>query len=176
MASKYINSIQNMSFNELRDELMNCDNNPIKEYLIRRLMKEKYIYYKKRKNYIINKRHQLEKERYELFKKHIENSIEEQEEPVYLKDDDYISPLENSDIRNHNFSNLYDKKFTNEIEKDRVNNNLMDRMNSELEIRKFNSNVKKDFEPPYDSAGKSLVNINTITPNNFSSKRIIRNP
>lgn len=38
---RQVEDINKMSYNELEDELLNCDNNPIKEMIIRKLMKHK---------------------------------------------------------------------------------------------------------------------------------------
>ena len=47
--------IKQMSFRELKNELSKCNDNPIKGLIIRKLMKEKAIKYKKRKKDIRQK-------------------------------------------------------------------------------------------------------------------------
>ena len=56
--------IKNMSFRELKNELAHCRNNPTKENIIRKLMKQKYIEHKKRK------KHPGNSENYKRYRNH----------------------------------------------------------------------------------------------------------
>ncbi len=119
--------INKMSFNELKNELHNCDNNKIKEKLIRELMFIKY------------QRHVIQQQ--ENNKKHqrIKNKIKHQSIPtneIIFDSDDF----DDSDS---------DKRII-EYNKDKTNNNLMDRMNSDMEIKQMKvSTNKKDIVKPF---------------------------
>ena len=174
-----IRRIKNMSFRELRNELAYCDNNPVKELLIRNLMKEKYIHcmrkkkkieehqkmekrlkYKKLKNIMARKYdHKYRKYYIESKDSSIESIMDDIEDVEDVEDIADNIPLREEDFNlypNHGPLNeleenngLYDKKFKDEVNKDFMNNNLMDRMNSEIDIRNIKLKNKKDFIPPF---------------------------
>lgn len=148
-----IDKINRMSFRELKIELLECNNNPVKEQIIRRLMLRKYELYKKKK---IDKHRRIqikwEKQRMHHDMERNINEIELQErisKSELPKRRNYgeltgFGPLDEFEGRQ------YDAKFGREIEKDHLNNNLMLRMNSNVDIKKTKP-LKGEFIPPYSN-------------------------
>lgn len=179
--SKYEkNKIINMTFNELRDELAYCDNNPVKNLLIRKVMKEKYEYYVNKKKFIryqkmkariteynnikhkikkrIEKKNIIRQKNYELEKKELNrklidiNNINNNSDNNEILDESVNELINESLDELDENSYLYEDKFAQEIRRDLMNNQLMDRMNSELDIRNFRKHsVIKEFVPPFDN-------------------------
>jgi hypothetical protein len=124
-----MNKINDMSFNELKNELHNCGDNKIKEKLIRELMMIKYQQYiNQHKN--VNRTIKIPKK-----KKIKTNKIPKNE--VIFSDSDF-----NDDEINNNKIIEYGKDITN--------NNLMDRLNNDVEIKTMKvSTSKKDIVKPF---------------------------
>lgn len=169
MNNNILVQLNKLTFKELKTELKK-NNDPMKEKIIRQLMKNKYIKY-------IN------------YKKSI-NDCE-------LNDDDFAQPLPNKiktlNELDDNFVNcssgaINDKKFDTEIKRDQVNNNLMDRLNSDLYIKDIMKPIKKyptGYSPnkmPLTKPYEEVLNNQSFTPfnnsniipnNDFSNKRLI---
>jgi len=159
-----INKINNMTFQELRNELAECNNNPIKELLIRNIMKQKAIKY-----IVIKKKQKLKQRKTKILNNNNDN--EEYELVDDMLDDDIISQdiyLSENDIKS-----LPDHGPLNELEenesikekqqaRDLLNNNLMNRMNAELNIRKSKKNkTKKEVISPFaDDVGMNYAPYN----------------
>jgi len=167
---KEIKRINNMSFNELRDELTYCDNN-IKELLIRKLMKDRYLRHIKKKE-LINKKKEKERIKNQIYT----NTIITDDNNKIIEDIDDLFNDDELNKKDYNDDDLIDKKFNKQIERDAMNNNLMNRMNSELEIRnnKKNKNKDKNILPPYDFTSQSYTHNNVIPPTDFTSKRLLK--
>ncbi len=173
-----INKIKNMSFDQLREELSLCKNNPVKELIIRKMMKNRYLELKNRKQRLINQRKMKELSRIEeanyqrQFNNNLENEnivddnlVDELFEDIQRlknRDNDMVDIFNESDFKplpNHGPLNaldpnasLYDRKFKQEIEKDHMNNHLMDRLNSDIDIKKMSKrNKKKNFDMPFSN-------------------------
>ena len=175
----YIDKINKMSFQRLRDELSICVDNPVKNLLIRKLMKQKYIEYKKRKEiYEMKKRNNYNKIKK---RKIIEDNTSRMLAEELLEDINKNNELRANEINEINEMNeilefmdeinnnqervydhgplndldpsarLYDQKFTEEIEKDEMNNNLMNRLNSDIYIQEMRKNKRKKFETPFSN-------------------------
>jgi mannitol-1-phosphate/altronate dehydrogenase len=74
-------NVNKMTFNQLRDELMNCDGNPVKELLIRKLMKEKYLQLlerRRRNEYIKDQVRRNEIRKYNRLKRRLRHMKERQ--------------------------------------------------------------------------------------------------
>lgn len=188
MSKKEVERIRKMTFEELREELTYCEN-PVKNILIRKIMKEKYNQYLRRRNQLITKKQRktLYEERKVATRKRkkkemddiIESLINNINEPeIELKEEDFNAkdvhgPLNELD----DDYGLFDDKFKKEVAQDIMNNNLMERMNSELDIMSATKARKnnKDFIPPYaNNEGDkyaSFKHYRGISNNNFSSKR-----
>jgi hypothetical protein len=174
-AGEDIDKIKNMSFVELRDELCNCNNNPIKEMLIRKLMKQKYIYIRQRKKqnekiikrmYKKNSKTMKEKkddesdENYDFLEDGRAYEIDNKE-IIFTEDDFNIMPDHGSLNELENGS--HNERYVDEIKRDTMNNQLMDRMNNELEIcyfNKFQKYNKNSFLHQFNSP-QVTVNKNT---------------
>lgn len=130
-----MSKLSQLSFRELKEELINSKNSPVKELIIRKLMQKKYNEYKMRKQQKVQKISKIDE--------------------FPLTDEDFNNPLPAQPIAE--FEQVDDdlNKFKSEIEKDYLNNNLMERMNSEIDIRvtKKKNNKKypkkKEFIPPF---------------------------
>jgi hypothetical protein len=145
MDKKTVTRINNMSFNELKNELYNCYNNPIKERLIRELMVIKYTQHKQ----------------YIAARAQNKHKIKQSSTPVYknpvVNDPDIVIVDDILDDFNFNFNDIEDlsseesnKNKIIEYKKDTTNNNLMDRMDSDMEIKKMKvSTSKKDIVKPF---------------------------
>jgi hypothetical protein len=184
------NKLEQLTFKELKNELQKSDGNPVRENIIRQLMKNKYIKYIKYKKSL------------GITTKDIENCT--------LNNDDFnqlnvnkVKTLNELDTRHNNkFDKKFDKKFDIEIKRDSLNNNLMDRLNGDLYIKNvlklpsrsqnasntindinnnINGNMNKYIHKPYEeinNTNTSFVPFNdsNIIPNNdFSNKRLVNN-
>lgn len=146
-----IQRIHALSFKDLKKELINCGNNPVRELMIREIMHKKYCEYTKNKSKkpLI---HQKQPKRTRQQEKEEEEEQEEQEEQqIYLEDEDFdeLPKMES-------LNELDDDRFKTEVKKDHLNNNLMDRLNSDIDIcskRKDQLKKKKEqeksFIPPF---------------------------
>lgn len=149
MEKRTTKQINNMSFNELKNELSNCYNNPIKEKLIRELMLIKY------NEHIILQQQNKTKKHSPSIKQKIMEPIE-----VPYNDNDFsLDDLDsnNSSEKINNFERTlpieYNKTKIIEYDKDVTNNNLMARMDSDMEIKKMKvSSSKKDLIKPFVNA------------------------
>jgi len=162
--------IFNMNFNELRDELVYCDNNPIKEMLIRKLMKEKYVYYIKRKQRIENEKRLYnliqQKEQQKQFIK--QDNMSMSSEDIYFEENDFNFLPDHGPLNELDKNNTINDRLKNEIDRDHFNNNLMERMNSEIDIIKLNNKRPKDaILKPYEISTKGPFdnnnNVNKFT-------------
>lgn len=140
MDKKTVNRINNMSFNELKNELNNCYDNPIKEKIIRELMVLKYNQYITAQQNKKLKQIQRQKRR------------EETKMKISIINDDSPTTIETDIFDDFSFDDI-DDDFDNSIieyKKDINNNNLMDRMNADMEMKKMKvSTSKKDIIKPF---------------------------
>lgn len=190
-----ITRINNLTFRELRNELANCQNNPVRETIIRNLM---YIRY----NQHLQKKQQLEKIKKEQRRKQIskiKNKLEEKyktndmlrvddfidqsDEEINFNESDFktLKPVHGSlnelddDNGNDNDNNeLFDSRAITEYERDYANNNLMERLNIDMDLRKIKvESKKKEFVTPYaDTVGGNYAPFHRDTKsekNNFSN-------
>ena len=170
--------INKMTFRELRNELANCMNNPVRGTIIRNLM---YIRY----NQHLYKKQQLEQFRKEAKRKQI-LQIKNKLEKKYKKnneiinhnhseehyDDDFGSfkkeHCKDVDLNENDFndtkplfgslneldednSDLFDLRDITEYERDHANNNLMDRLNVDMDLHNIKVKTKNDFVMPYSN-------------------------
>jgi len=161
--NKDIERINKLSFNELRNELAYC-NDPVRELLIRKLMKIRYIELVDRKKRIIMQQQLEEEQRQMLIKKKMEmryrqklSKVKDNELSSKLIDELLIDDERDIDktIRTRSMNADLDEngepKFVKEVKRDKLNNNLMDRLNSDMDIRKYQNMTKekKEFISPY---------------------------
>lgn len=161
----YVDKINRMTFRELRDELSLSSDNPVKNLLIRKLMKKKYLEYKKRKEDAMKSK--VIKPKKQLKNKGASDEISirlanELLDDIQRNDGDDIMEIvgefNENDFKMHGPLNdldprarLYDKKFAGEIERDQLNNSLMNRMNSDIYIQDMRKNKRKTFETPFSN-------------------------
>ena len=155
MDKKTVARINNMSFNELKNELYNCYNNPIKERLIRELMVIKYTQHKQytetRAQSQTQHKHNIKHKQTTKYKVPVMNQSKSKSDPDIVIVDDILDDF------NFNFNDIDDlssedsnKNKIIEYKKDTTNNNLMDRMDSDMEIKKMKvSTSKKDIVKPF---------------------------
>lgn len=172
MTSKY-DKYNRMSLVQLEHEYVNCDSDPVKNQILKKLINNKLIEEQKRKNE--EKKIQLEiadkvnniikiKERQKQREK--QKEVERMVEKRGNMEQYWEYNQENKKL---------DPKFKNEVELDRTNNKLMERLNSELDFR-INSEKIDDTIKPYSD--NTFGNYNdferhSIPPKNFSSKRLL---
>ncbi len=140
-----MNKLSELSFKQLKQELINSHNSPVKELIIRRLMQKRYQEYKIKKQQKQQRLHKKSNPR--------ESKVESKaEKRIFLEDDDFNTPTPAP--KEQEFEDF--DKFKSEIDKDYLNNNLMDRLNSEIDIRASKqkkkqqpNNSKKEFVPPF---------------------------
>lgn len=162
MDSEYIARINKMNFRELRDELSLSSNNPVKSLIIRKLMKQKYLKYKKirdmniqqQKYKVIHKKQ--EDEITKMMVNELLDEIEKNNNDTILEVIDDTDMLDETNYDKHGPLNeldpsakLFDNKFVDEIQRDHMNNNLMNRMNSDIHIQEIRRNKLKNFETPF---------------------------
>ena len=181
------NYIRNMSFDQLREELSLVQNNPVKELLIRKLMKQKYIELRKNKFNKIDRRFDDKYNKKKINDKLADDLLYEINKYKPKKSHKNIN-TKNINTKNINTKNIntntslanIDKKFIPEIEKDDLNNNMMKRMNSNIDIQSFRNNSKKIFDTPFSNNNDSgnYANINkipgTIQSNDFMPYEFMR--
>ncbi len=175
--NSYLKKIEDMNFDELRDELSVSTGNPVKELLIRKIMKQKYYEYKKKKqqkiankkrkemeriqskrNKILKKKladdllNDIEFKKYQSIRKHQEDILD----LVNDFDDNDFDETDFNDIPDHGPLNdldpearRYDNKFVKEIERDHMNNHLMGRLNSDIYIKDMGKEVGRTFQTPF---------------------------
>jgi len=149
-----IDRINNLTFKELRSELVLAKGDPLKEYLIRNLMLIRY-------NRHIHNKHQP------IITKPI---IKTQFNQIDVSDlvDDLMN--DNQEI----IEELHDNRPIVEYERDKANNNLMERLNNDMDIRNTKINKKKpEFLLPYSNdPGENYASIKDVgikSKNNFSN-------
>lgn len=132
MVNTDINSINNLTFGQLRNELANC-NDPIKEKLLRNIMLIRY------------KQHLRNKTKY-----NVSNKTNNYNQFPLNENDFELTPNINTLNEVQENDDLYDNRDINEYDRDLTNNNLMNRLNSDIDIyTKGMSKQKPDFIPPY---------------------------
>lgn len=148
MDKKAVAHINNMSFSELKTELQNCYNNPIKEKIIRELMVLRYKQHTQAQQQ--RKVKQVHKQQQKQIKLQQQQQSQQQiPKPDFeLKDDFDVDTFSLDEDDDYNF-NFNTNDFI-EYKKDTTNNNLMDRMNSDMEIKKMKvSTDKRDIMKPF---------------------------
>ena len=164
--------INKLTFGELRNELANCRNNPVREKVIRNLMCIRYNQHLQKKIQI--EQFKKEQKRKQIMK--IKNKLEEKYKyklnENYNKPDDLLDFVDNDEkvqfdkndfnninendlnnINENDFKNdfkneldetneLYDSRNITEYGRDYANNNLMERLNIDMNLRKDTPIVK----------------------------------
>jgi len=161
--------IKKMTFNELRNELAKCNNNPVKEKIIRSMMVLRYNQHMERKRYIQMK--QAEKYQKMIIKQqqmqhnnannvnNVNNVNNESDENIVLdeNDFDFIKPTYKSLNELDDQSNDEDFRPVREIkeqERDKLNDNLVSRLNNDMELKNNNEKNKQDkvdIVPPFSN-------------------------
>nr|QBK89175.1 MAG: hypothetical protein LCMiAC02_02690 [Mimivirus LCMiAC02] len=136
--------LTDLTFNELRNKLFKCNDN-LQEYIIRRIMKDKYIKYKLKEKELLERRSEKEYKikEYKLENENdiineLVNNIEKNDKYKYKYKDNYKS-------LNREMSR---KQILDLCENDDVNNNLMNRMNNERDIRMNKKFINKPNKHP----------------------------
>jgi hypothetical protein len=183
MDSEYIAKINKMNFRQLQEELSISSNNPVKSLLIRKLMKQKYLRYKKIRE--LANQQQRVKPRKNIDEESIMMANELLEEIGKGNNDtvlEVVNEFTDDDFNRHGPLNeldpsasLYDSKFADEIQRDQMNNHLMSRMNSDIHIQEIRRNKLKNFETPFSDTPNDRYapfhNDPTIIPNkDFTAK------
>lgn len=167
-----INKINDMTFRELRTELVNSKNNPVRESIIRNLMYVRYNRHMQKKQIPIKVMANSE------MQKPIPTKINYVEELQSNEDDDIFDFLDqvHHQRRSHNRSahqcaydvpsetrlpggspldqeenELRDSRGITEFDRDLANNNLMDRLNDDVHVRDARVKNKKDLILPYSN-------------------------
>jgi hypothetical protein len=184
-----ITRINKLTFKELRNELANCKNNPVRETLIRNLMYIRYNQHLHKKQQLI----QLKKEHKKKQISKIKNKLEEK----YKRNGDALNFDDEIDFNENDFKTLkppfeplneldktdelFDSRDITEYDRDYANNNLIERLNIDADLRKIKPKFKNknDFMTPYsnDSGGNyAPFNDNSRSQkNNFSNIKFNKN-
>lgn len=132
VTNQEITRIKRMSFRELRDELGNCDNNPVKERIIRSLMKEKYIHYLKKKKELQQREQLRRKQKYQKLKNLMAKKYDTKYRKFYegSKEGSIESILDDIDFEDNkerkvNWSNEFSRDFW-EFENSNFKTNIRD--------------------------------------------------
>lgn len=183
MDSEYIAKINKMNFRQLQEELSVSSNNPVKSLLIRKLMKQKYLRYKKIREMSVHQKrpkpdNRIDEESIMMANELLEEIEKNNNEEIL----EVVNEFTDNDFNRHGplneldpSSTLYDDKFKDEIQRDQMNNHLMSRMNSDIHIQEIRRNKLKNFETPFSDAPNdryaSFHNDPTIIPNkDFTGK------
>jgi len=159
--------LSKLSFDELREELYKCNNDPIKELIIRKIMRNIYINHLKKNKLIKQQKQFLIKQKREqkrqIMKKKIMKRYKQESNKLVNELIDEMDK-ENDDTKIYKQNYLYNRKmgykknikqdskndvYKKEINNNVLNNNLMSRMDGEIFIRKNKRNMEKSFIPPY---------------------------
>lgn len=148
--------LEYLSFKDLKNELKVC-RNPEKELIIRKLMKDKAIKYKLKKqdNNLKYNRQPIKKQSVNFdTNAYVKSILDELDDDGSLDDKDiYQDGIDGRDGIDKRKKNK--KKY---MKKDLVNNSLMDRMNNELDLRKYRKKGKKEFLMPFaENAGNDYA-------------------
>jgi len=120
------NELLKLSFTQLKSELNNC-NNPVREYYIRILMKQKYQAYLKQKKY-----------NNDVKNLNIINSLVDDINKNNNKDNKQIKEYDNKNIFEEDFKSVnFKNKEVKFIPRDNLNNNLMNRLTNDISIQEF---------------------------------------
>jgi len=136
--------IYNMTFDELRNELYNCNGNQVKEHIIRNIMFTKY-----QKHLTKIQQHNNQIKKINETKKIIEIKkvlpVQPNNNNFSLESDSENNSENNSEKNTDNDSDI------DENGKDELNNTIMERLNNDIDIKNLNTNKKKKSTmiPPY---------------------------
>ena len=174
--------IKRMNFYQLKKELSRCKNNPKKELIIRKLMKKRYLEYKRKKSRS-KKEELIDSDTIKLADDLLEdinyNKLKKNEDLADIFDEsDFketpnLPPLDELDPTNE----LYDTKFKEELKRDEMNKHLMDRLNGDISIQSIRKNNKRNIEVPFsndDNGNYAPIHNNKNIPNN-NFNRLYRN-
>lgn len=186
-----VDRLKKMSFNELKIELRNNIDNPVREYAIRKMMKDKYEKHLQEKNRI------KIQEQKKIYNQKLDDEILNiLDDKSNSSDQSSNSSSESSDSSESieaptTFRDVSPDKFKEKIKNDYVNNNLMQRLNSDIDITSMRNKKntrnraidihnnwtrnKNDIVPPFDTDyGDAYAPFDTNIPtNDFSNKRLI---
>jgi len=159
-----------MSLDELEDELIESNNNYVKQLVIKKIIKKKED---EIKNKVKIKKTKKRKSR---------NSFEKmREEKEYLRAEDFLDDILaiDDDIQEEEQKEEinYDPLLIDEVRKDAINNRVMDRLNSDIFIKKTSLKRKKIESPYVDNSDDYYDNPSRlgIDPYDFSNRRFIKN-
>lgn len=167
-------SINNLTFNDLRNELANSRDNPVKESLIRNIMFIRYNQHIQKKNLKSSspKQEQTKAKRQKppATKKYVQELYDDRsnksaglatldafsggdkrDDILDFIDDVNSNPATGGDNSEQVIEELYDTRDIIEYERDKANNNLMQRLNGDITIRNVKTKNKTDFLLPYSN-------------------------
>jgi len=176
MAHGLYNKVSNMSLLELKEEYYKCDDDDtVKKQILKTLIKNKKIEDKQKELYEKKLKADTDKTLTRIIKlkeiREREKKLEEYEN-IMQKRGNMEKHWES-----HKEQHQIDPRFKTELEQDYTNNKLMERLNSELDFRINEKSKSQDVVKPYSSMtdGNYIeFEKNTISPTNFSSKRLLR--
>ena len=170
------NKISNMTLLELKEEYYKCDDDDtVKKQILKKLIRNKKIEDEKKKLHNEKIQADVDKNLTRIIKlkeiRERERKIEEYEN--FMKKRGNMEKYWES----HKGERQFDPRFKTELEQDHTNNKLMERLNCELDFRINEKSKSRDIIKPYSSANDgNYVEFEktTISPTNFSSKRLLR--
>lgn len=156
--------IEKMSFNKLREELLEAqyNNNKVREFMIKNLMKLRYLDYQKNKHSIIpnkNERSSAQSKTLPPPKKQIRSITKTKKQVKYTKKktDNTVDNEESTDNKSLGSLDSVNSEvkdvFEGEIERDNMNHDLMERLNSDILIREGNNKHRPEIISPYGEDG-----------------------
>ena len=145
-----VSRINNMTFGELRNELANCNNNPVRQKLIRNLMVIRYNQHLEKKQHYNKLKAQKELKKNPLLKSNFTNQSGDE---ISFDENDFKNLKPNHGSLNELESNdeLFDSRNITEYDRDHANNNLMERLNTDMNLIKNKKQSTKDFMTPYSN-------------------------
>lgn len=186
-----MSELSSLTFDQLKSKLKEVYNDPVKANTIRQLMKEKYIYYQKKRELMMKNNREHQKKPKSEFDEYgfTDNDFNFDEESDSNKQTDNIDNFfSDEDFKmNPTHGNLdeladpeFDEKFETEVERDHLNNHLMSRMDAEMQMRKNQKLRKadKNFLSPFANGTNgeySSAYGDDQTIRDFTSKRFVRN-
>ena len=176
MNSGMYEKVCSMDILELKEEYYKCDDDDkVKKQILKKMIKNKQLDEKNRQNREDKIKSNIDKNLSKLIKlkeiREREKKIEEYENIMKKR-----GPMEKH-WESHKEEHTIDPRFKTELEQDHTNNKLMERLNCELDFRINETRKSKDVVKPYSSVNDgNFVNFekSSITPTNFSSKRLLR--
>jgi len=158
-------NIKNMTFDELRNELGNCSNNPVKESIVRHMMKQRYYEHQMQKE-MIKKRKMMRDQQLREQQTQLQNQEAQETHEAQSNIDDLIMDIQD------NISNEGDMVARTEFSSD--SNNESDMMARQSYGPNDNNLTSRDFLDPISDNNNDSKSAKEITRDHLNNNLMSR--